>query len=56
MIRIENLELEMRVLARGRGTGTVKDLRLSPIGTCYVTVEFDDGSIMDIPNYELVKW
>ena len=56
MIRIENIELEMKVLTKTEGVGTVKNLWLSDANRCYAVVDLDKGHTIDVPIDLLTKW
>ena len=55
MIRIENIELQMKVLSK-QGVGTVTNLWLSDANRCYADVKLDDGNGISVPIDLLNKW
>lgn len=55
MIRIENIELEMKVLSK-QGVGTVKSIWFSDANRCYAVVELGKGNTIDVPIDLLIKW
>lgn len=56
MIRIENIELKMKVLTQSEGIGIVKDLSVSDGNRIYALIELENGKTMSFPIDRLVKW